>query len=88
MTNTFSETKLHTGYTVGAGVEYMFAPSWSAKVEYMYADLSRQQYFDGVLANTELGASLHTVKGGINYHFNWALRPQPSRSDDLIHLIL
>ena len=24
------------GYTVGAGAEYMFAPNWSAKLEYMY----------------------------------------------------
>src|ERR1700729_4589856 len=24
------------GYTVGAGLEYMFAPSWSAKIEYQY----------------------------------------------------
>ena len=26
------------GYTVGAGVEYMFTQSWSAKVEYQYYD--------------------------------------------------
>ena len=25
-----------SGYTIGAGVEYMFAPSWSAKLEYQY----------------------------------------------------
>ncbi len=25
-----------TGYTVGGGFEYMFAPAWSAKVEYQY----------------------------------------------------
>ena len=24
------------GYTIGAGVEYMFAPNWSAKAEYQY----------------------------------------------------
>ena len=24
------------GYTLGAGLEYMFAPGWSAKVEYDY----------------------------------------------------
>ena len=24
------------GYTVGAGLEYMFAPNWSAKAEYQY----------------------------------------------------
>jgi outer membrane immunogenic protein len=66
---TFSETKLHTGGTIGAGLEYMFAPSWSAKVEYMYADFPRQEYFSGLVPNAELGAAIHTVKGGINYHF-------------------
>ena len=25
------------GYTVGTGLEYLFAPNWSAKVEYMYS---------------------------------------------------
>jgi opacity protein-like surface antigen len=25
------------GYTVGAGLEYMFAPNWSAKLEYQYS---------------------------------------------------
>src|ERR1041384_7819200 len=24
------------GYTVGAGLEYLFAPNWSAKAEYQY----------------------------------------------------
>src|SRR3977135_2615093 len=28
--------KSQDGYTVGAGLEYMFAPSWSAKAEYKY----------------------------------------------------
>src|SRR6202051_499244 len=33
----FTATGNHRdGYTVGAGLEYMFAPSWSAKVEYQY----------------------------------------------------
>ncbi|MEH2508938.1 outer membrane immunogenic protein [Nitrobacteraceae bacterium AZCC 1564] len=68
---TFSDTKLHSGYTIGGGLEYMFAPSWSAKVEYMYADFGHQDYFSAIVPNAELGATVHTVKGGINYHFNW-----------------
>ncbi len=27
---------INDGYTVGAGLEYMFAPNWSAKIEYQY----------------------------------------------------
>lgn len=68
-----SDTKLHSGYTVGGGLEYMFAPSWSAKVEYMYADFGHQDYFSNLVAppGGELGTTVHTIKGGINYHFNW-----------------
>lgn len=57
------------GWTVGAGLEYMFAPSWSAKVEYLYADLDSQDYFNGAVASGR--TSLNTVKAGVNYHFNW-----------------
>ena len=60
------------GYTVGAGLEYMFAPNWSAKAEYMYYDFGSTRFVNpGVLApfgswrNDE-----HTLKAGINYRFN------------------
>ncbi len=59
-----------TGYTVGGGLEYMFAPAWSAKVEYQYYN------FDTTTLATPVGGlsykdDLHTVKVGVNYHFNW-----------------
>ena len=61
-----------TGYTVGGGHEYMFAPAWSAKVEYQYYNFDTTN----VVTNAGLGAlsykdDLHTVKVGVNYHFNW-----------------
>jgi len=68
-----SDTHLHSGWTVGGGFEYMFVPSWSAKVEYMYADYAKENYFANVVApGVDVGASFHTVKAGINYHFDWA----------------
>ena len=61
------------GYTVGAGLEYMFAPNWSAKVEYQYYDFGNSQFITpaflvpfGSFRNDE-----HTVKAGVNYRFNW-----------------
>ncbi|MBN8963628.1 MAG: porin family protein [Rhizobiales bacterium] len=62
-----SESKTHSGWTVGGGVEWMFAPAWSAKAEYMYADFSKERYAGAL----DLGASVHTVKVGVNYHFGW-----------------
>jgi|UniRef100_Q07M99 outer membrane immunogenic protein len=61
----FSESKLHTGWTVGGGLEYMFAPAWSVKGEYMYADYGKETYGNIV----DIGATVHTVKAGVNYHF-------------------
>ena len=61
----FSESKTHAGWTIGAGLEYMFAPAWSVKAEYMYADFGKETYFNAF----DLGADLHTVKAGVNYHF-------------------
>ena len=59
------------GYTVGGGLEYMFAPGWSAKMEYQYYDFDRTIVSDNV-GNPTLtySNSFHTVKAGINYHFN------------------
>jgi outer membrane immunogenic protein len=68
----FSESKMLSGWTIGGGLEYMFAPNWSGKVEYMFADYGSERYLRAFApAGIELGATVHTVKGGINYHFNW-----------------
>jgi outer membrane immunogenic protein len=69
---TVSESKTHSGWTIGAGVEWMFAPAWSAKAEYMYADFSKERYAANVVPpGVDIGASVHTVKVGVNYHFGW-----------------
>jgi outer membrane immunogenic protein len=63
----------HDGYTVGAGLEYMFAQNWSAKIEYQYYDFGRTNFVTPVVlsgfGNTR--DSDQTVKVGVNYRFNW-----------------
>jgi outer membrane immunogenic protein len=67
----YSVDNKSTGYTVGGGLEYMFAPAWSAKVEYQYYNFSDSHLYDtGVLVGN-FKTDIHTVKAGINYHFNW-----------------
>ena len=66
-----SESKVHSGWTVGGGLEWMFAPAWSAKAEHMYADFSKERYGAAILSPGYLGASIHTFKVGVNYHFGW-----------------
>jgi outer membrane immunogenic protein len=63
----------HDGYTVGAGLEYMFAQNWSAKVEYQYYNFGNTNFVAPVVL-TPFGSTHndeHTVKAGLNYRFNW-----------------
>ncbi|KJC36185.1 membrane protein [Bradyrhizobium sp. LTSP885] len=68
-----SASETRWGWTVGAGVEYMFAPNWSAKVEYNYLDLGKGsiQYTSATADRSDWNDTFHTVKAGLNYHFNW-----------------
>jgi outer membrane immunogenic protein len=68
----FSESRLHSGWTVGGGLEYGFTPNWSGKVEYMYASYANENYLTAfVPGGIGFGADVHTVKAGINYRFGW-----------------
>ena len=67
--DTFSDNKTHTGFTIGGGLEYMFAPNWSAKGEYMYTSLGSESYNIGGVPLDSGNIDLHTFKVGVNYHF-------------------
>jgi outer membrane immunogenic protein len=47
-----SLSNTQVGWTAGGGVEWMFAPNWSAKVEYLYYDLGNVTFGNGALAYT------------------------------------
>lgn len=59
----------HLGWTIGGGVEYKFAPEWSLKAEYLYADLgdfkANVPFVVGVTRTSDM--TLNTVRVGINY---------------------
>jgi outer membrane immunogenic protein len=61
------------GYTVGGGLEYMFAPNWSAKIEYQYYNFGSTAFTAGPadIVGVRFRDDEHTVKAGINYRFNW-----------------
>ncbi len=56
------------GYALGAGIEYAFTNSISAKAEYMYMNLGSQTLF---LANLPAPSSYSAsiIRAGVNYHF-------------------
>jgi outer membrane immunogenic protein len=65
-----SESKAKFGWTAGAGVEYAFLGSWSAKLEYLYVDLGKWSCSAatcGVASDVTFKTSL--VRVGLNYRF-------------------
>ena len=67
------------GWTVGGGVEWMFAPNWSVFAEYNYMDFGRRNitFTAGpgtigapTIVSTRL--QMQTALVGVNWHFNWA----------------
>ena len=67
----FSNTR--TGWTAGGGVEWLFLPNWSAKLEYLYVDLDSSGTTGGWGFNWGYHnhPQLNVVRAGVNYHFNW-----------------
>jgi outer membrane immunogenic protein len=75
------DSNTSAGWTVGAGAEWMFAPNWSVKAEYLYVDLgshsSTSSYAYGPGGTTVFNSTLtstvrdteHIVRAGINFHF-------------------
>jgi outer membrane immunogenic protein len=58
------------GWTVGAGVEGVIVGNWTAKVEYLYADLGSvncSALACGLANNVDL--RMNIVRGGVNYRF-------------------
>jgi outer membrane immunogenic protein len=68
------------GWTLGAGGEWMIAPRWSIKAEYLYVDLGKASYTNACVTGcgafvpppsyeTDLRVRENIVRVGLNYHF-------------------
>jgi outer membrane immunogenic protein len=60
----------NVGWTIGAGIEGVIAGNWTAKVEYLYADLGDitcSAAACGVATNVDFQANV--VRAGLNYRF-------------------
>jgi outer membrane immunogenic protein len=70
---TLSQTRWLSGWTGGAGIEYAFAPNWSAKVEYLRYGFGAQTFQalggGAALLVTLPTFNIDTAKVGINYRF-------------------
>jgi len=80
-----SSSESRTGWTFGAGVEYAFAPRWSAFIEYNYLDFGTKDTSSTHLLSlpsnvpasfvvpiqADVTERFHVIKAGVNYRFDW-----------------
>jgi outer membrane immunogenic protein len=74
-----SSSSTRTGWTIGAGAEYAFAPNFSVRLEYLYYDLGRIDVsvapLNAATAATGIAATQrhdldgHIVRAGVNFRF-------------------
>jgi outer membrane immunogenic protein len=64
------------GWTLGAGLEWMFARDWSLKAEYLYFDLGSASatipLYNGLtyaVSRASVRANGNVIRVGVNYHF-------------------
>jgi outer membrane immunogenic protein len=63
---TASASLMRTGWTAGAGLEYAFAPNWSAKIEYDYLGFGNETLNLGIPTySTNASLNVQEVKAGI-----------------------
>jgi outer membrane immunogenic protein len=67
----FSSSSTRSGWTAGAGLEWGFAPNWSAKWELLYTKFDNKGFVtalgDGTRSNVTLDD--YVFRAGINYRF-------------------
>ena len=70
----FQRSNTSTGWTAGGGAEWLFAPHWSVKAEYLYVDLDSNGTTGtfGWTYGQHFHPQLNVVRLGVNYHFNFA----------------
>jgi outer membrane immunogenic protein len=81
------------GWTAGGGLEWLFSPNWSLKVECLCYDLGRVTYamsplvyinssgipFSGSAPVASTRFDGNAIRGGISYHFFWGVPPIAAR---------
>jgi outer membrane immunogenic protein len=65
---TFGLSESHTsvGWTAGLGAEFLFAPGWSTKLEYLYVDFNDSTF---TITGVPNGYRFGLFRAGVNYHF-------------------
>jgi outer membrane immunogenic protein len=65
----FHDSDTLTGYAVGGGLEWAFAPAWSLKTEYLYLGLGNSTLHNADGDSVRVNNDAQVVRVGLNYHF-------------------
>jgi outer membrane immunogenic protein len=69
-----SASTTRTGWTVGGGVEWMFAPNWTVKGEYLYYDLGSSNYaFPALVQTNSAGVAAFGANGSATVDFKGSI---------------
>jgi outer membrane immunogenic protein len=68
-----SLSSTRTGWTIGAGLEWMFAPNWTVKGEYLYYDLGSTTFASPALVQTVTGVPVFGATGGTTVDFKGSI---------------
>jgi outer membrane immunogenic protein len=72
-----SDSSTRTGGTVGVGLEYLFTPNLSGKIEGLWYDMGSETLFapalfpNGFASRSTFHFDGAIVRAGLNWHFNW-----------------
>ena len=64
-----SSDETRAGWTLGGGIEANIVGPWSAKLEYLYADLGKTDCAACVVGGTDVSFHANIVRAGLNYRF-------------------
>ena len=60
-----------TGWVAGAGLEWAFAPQWTARLEYLHLDLGPTSFmFTSAGLRRDVEFTMDVFRVGVNYRFN------------------
>jgi opacity protein-like surface antigen len=64
-------TSTEAGWTAGVGLEYAFAPNWTAKAEYLFVDLANAScgFANCGGTNTTVSLNENIIRAGVNFKF-------------------
>jgi outer membrane immunogenic protein len=70
---TLSQSRTASGWMAGGGVEWAFAPNWTARIDYQFIGLENMTIAPRFLVDTLTirNADVQTLTVGVNYLFNW-----------------